>query len=615
MVISGTSRLKTVFGVRSFIVTAASAAVLLTGMAQAEPPEPLREAAMDAVLSNPEVDARWHAFRASGEEGRSAAGGFGPEVDANARWGYEERRFSGDRDDTFSRNPGGVDLTLTQMLYDGFETASEVRRLSEIERVRYFELLETIDEVALEAVRAFADVQRQLELVNLAQENFNAHQQVYDRILDRAERGVGRGVDLEQASGRLALAESNLLTERQNLHDVSARYYRVVGEMPAEVQVDLEGSFSESDIPESVNNALDEALTSNPAMFASMRNMRAASEQRGVARSAFHPRVDLQLRHAYENDVFEDDDIRSRDTSATVVMTWNLFRSGTDRARVRQFNEEFNEARDQQEIVCRNVRQTVSIAYNDIRSLQSQLNFLRQHRDTTDRVRTAYRQQFDIGERSLLDLLDTENEYFEASRAYANALHDLEVARAQVLNGLGRLTEHLDISRAELPSPADLGLVDESDLLTPDSICPPDSPQMVEHSEPTPAPEPTPEPMSVDSETLFGFDSAELTSEGEEALRGVIERINAMERVDSIEVGGHADRVGSADYNQDLSERRAAAVRDFLVDEGVDEGIITSRGYGQDQPIQECDADLSQSELLECLAPNRRVEILVEGSS
>ncbi|WP_019626058.1 TolC family outer membrane protein [Thioalkalivibrio sp. ALJT] len=454
--------------------------MIVGGSAQAAAPEPLRAAVLEAVLSNPDVQSQWHAFRAAGEEQSGARGRFLPEIDLNARTGYQSRRSNDDAFDSFSRNPRGVDITLTQMLYDGFETASEVNRLGEIQRVRYFELLETTEEIALEAVRAFADVQRQRALVELAQENYDAHKQVYDQILDQTERGVGRGVDLEQASGRLALAESNLLTERQNLHDVNARYYRIVGELPENERVDLVGSFSDEPVPATVQEALTAAITTNPAMFASLRNMEAAQEQRNVARSAFYPRLDLRLRHAYENDAFEREDIRTRDTSALLVMSWNLFRGGTDQARVRQFTEEFNQARDQHETVCRNVRQTVSVAYNDIRSLDSQLRFLRQHRDSSDRVRTAYRQQFGIGQRSLLDLLDTENEYFEASRAYINGQHDMEIARARALNGMGRLLGYLEISRSDMPSAAELGLVNDAARIDPDSVCPAEAPEMSE---------------------------------------------------------------------------------------------------------------------------------------
>ncbi len=457
---------------------AAAVALCVGGTAQAEAPEPLRQAAIEAVASHPDVQQRWHAFLAAGNERDGARGLFLPKVDLNARGGYHRQRYPRDDFEDFSRNPRAVDVTLTQMLYDGFGVRSEVVRLSEIQRVRYFELQEASHQAALEAVRAFADVQRQRQLVDLAQENYDAHKGVYDQVVEQTESGVARAVDLEQAAGRLALAESNLLTERQNLHDVNARYYRVVGMAPPPGRVDLQGVFPEELMPATPAEALTAGITMNPGMFASLSNMEAAQQQHNVARAAYHPRVDFQVRHGWSNDMLPREDVRTIDTLAQVVLTWNLFRGGTDKARVQQYTEEFDAARYRQEEVCRNVRQTVSVAYNDIRSLTTQLRFLRQHRNSSDRVRTAYRQQFGIGQRSLLDLLDTENEYFEASRAFVNASYDLEIANARALGGMGRLLDALNIARENMPTAEELGLGPDY-RIDPENVCPPEVPEMV----------------------------------------------------------------------------------------------------------------------------------------
>src|SRR5690606_23670439 len=99
----------------------------------------------------------------------------------------------------------------------------------------YFTLLHTVDTLALEAALAHLDVLLYRELERLAQENYQAHLETHAQIRERQESGVGRGVDLEQSTGRLALAQSNLMTEPANLNDVSQRYQRLVGDMPPPV--------------------------------------------------------------------------------------------------------------------------------------------------------------------------------------------------------------------------------------------------------------------------------------------------------------------------------------------------------------------------------------------
>src|SRR5690606_15816913 len=114
-------------------------------------------------------------------------------------------------------------------------------------------------------------------------------------------------------------------------------------------------------------------------------------------------------------------------------------------------------ARDLREKVCRDLRQTLTIAYNDTQRLKEQLGYLDQHQLSIEKAREAYRNQFDIGQRTLLDLLDTENEYFQARRAYVNARYDQGSAQARSLAGMGRLMQALQVAREELPTPAELG--------------------------------------------------------------------------------------------------------------------------------------------------------------
>jgi adhesin transport system outer membrane protein len=110
------------------------------------------------------------------------------------------------------------------MLYDGFATASDVKRLDKARLTRYFELVDAAENAALEAGRAYYDVMRYRLLLLLAESNYVEHRASYEQLLRRAQSGAGRRVDVEHAASRLALAELNLNTEAANLHDVTARF-------------------------------------------------------------------------------------------------------------------------------------------------------------------------------------------------------------------------------------------------------------------------------------------------------------------------------------------------------------------------------------------------------
>ncbi|MDO9221584.1 MAG: TolC family protein, partial [Thiobacillus sp.] len=268
------------------------------------------------------------------------------------------------------------------------------------------------------------------------------------------QAGVGRRVDLEQAGGRLALSQSNVLTEASNLYDVSARYQRIVGELPASELV-APAPFK-AGIPGSIEEALKLAYQGSPAFNAAIENVRSAQADARGRQSNFHPQLNLR---AVKDIGYNRDGIEGRrdDEIVELVLNYNLFNGGSDRARVRQYAERLSLSKDLRDKACHDIRQTLAIAFNDIHNIYRQLGYLDQHQLSIEKAREAYRKQFDIGQRTLLDLLDTENEYFQARRAYANATYDHAIAHARTLAGMGRLLTTLQVGHNGLPSAQELG--------------------------------------------------------------------------------------------------------------------------------------------------------------
>jgi len=428
----------------------------------------LKEAAQIAVLKNPEVQARWHAFREASEEIGVARGGFLPRVDLLAG-AVREKSEQRDVNTDLSYRSNETAVNLRQMIFDGFATYSEVKRLGKAKLVRYFELLDASENAALEAGRAYMDVVRYRYHVFLAEENYIQHQAAYDQLRQRAESGVGKRVDVEQAASRLALADVNLTTAYANLHDVSARYMRVVGEYPAKVMY-APAQLSKA-LPKTADAAVGDALKHNPALRASIENIEAAQYELQGSRAAFMPRLELVAR----KDNFSNylDGGERDDNRVELRASFNVFNGGSDVARTRQYRERKNISLDLREKACRDMRQTLAIAYNDTMRLNDQLSFIGLQVNLVEKTRTAYRDQFNIGQRTLLDLLNTQNEYFDARRSQVNADVDLSIAYLRSYAGMGRLLETIGLKRVEdenAPDPDDFTPVDLAQL------CPPTTP-------------------------------------------------------------------------------------------------------------------------------------------
>ncbi len=431
---------------QSLVISLAAALCAWSLPAAAQGSDPLRAAAEKAVATNPEVTARFNAYRAAADAVGIARGGFYPRLDLNASAGTERERDERLGPATSKVNRTAVGLSLTQLLWDGLGTSRDVDRLTHERLARYFELLEATEQTVLEAARAQFDVQRFRRLVQLAEDSYVQHRYAFAQIQSRVKAGVGRGVDLEQAAARLALAESNLATEQANLHDVTARYLRVVGEAPP-AQLSAP-PLLKNGVPASAGEAMNASLARSAAISASIESLRAVRSAGDGARAAYHPRVEARLRSTAGNNLDGVED-RTRNSTAEIVLNWNLFNGGSDQARVRQQVNLANQAADTRDRLCRDTRQVAAIAFNDTRKLTEQLVYLERNTLAIEKARDAYRQQFDIGQRSLLDLLNAENEVYTARRAYANAEFDLALAYARAQAAMSQLATQLGIARVD----------------------------------------------------------------------------------------------------------------------------------------------------------------------
>lgn len=401
----------------------------------------LPEAVESAILSNPEVLQAFHAFEASTYDSEAARGGYLPKVELTVSAGEENRN-----DPLLTKKFGRseVSLALRQMIFDGFSTRSEVKRLNMISRSKLMELESVSQKIALDSTRAFLDLLRYRTLTTLAEDNYVAHKIVYEQLVLKANAGVGKKSDVEQARSRLSLAEYNMNIEGSNLHDIEVRYQRLIGNLPPK---DIVMSVKlEKEIPKELPEAISRAQSGNPSLRAAYQDILAQKALVENKDSNFMPRLEVRARSDRGEDLNGVDGSHRNDT-IEFVMSWNLFNGNTDRNLKLKEQELLQSAYERRERTCRDVRLELEIAFNDIRKLIEQVNYLDSRQISIEKARDAYRKQFEIGQRSLVDLLNSENEVFESKRLYINALNDLNVAMARTHYHMGSILGVLGLQR------------------------------------------------------------------------------------------------------------------------------------------------------------------------
>lgn len=571
----------------------------------------LAKAVKEAMDYQPEIQAKLHAFSAATFDRREAFGGYLPSVDALASVGQANRQHDshgGESRSWYSRNY--AEVSLTQILFDGFRVRNQVAKAEHTSRMRYYELLDEAENKSLEVTGAYLDVLRYREMTRLAQVNLDNHRRVQGQIEQRADRGVSNNADLLQINGRVSLAESNLLTEIANLQTVSARFQRLVGRLPAEDMAEV--ATGQLVAPTDIQTVLNEGYANNPSLHAAFENIDVTESALKQAKSHRYPTFEFGASHgAYKNNNgFDGRDIsgssrgqRYGDESIVEIrMKYNLYRGGSDRAAERAALQRINQAQDLRDKACVDLRQTASIAHSDIGNLKVKQNALKSHRDGSVKVVKAYREQFDIGRRSLLDVLDSENEAFQAERAYAHGQYDLLAANARTLQSMGQLLNTLAVTAEGIPTLSDINA--DSRVADARGYCSNYGANNWDVSRYFNSQSPV-QVMDLSGDTLFDTGSAEIKTGSVASLERFVEMVKNNGKLREVQIVGHTDSSGSEATNRQLSLDRAIAVRDFMIAKGVNGTIISAQGVASSQPV-------ASNNTAQGRAENRRVTLTVK---
>lgn len=407
-----------------------------------------------ALESYPEVRGKLHAYGASRHDLEGSYSGYRPKLDVYAGIGRYNLDGSGYRYtlyNMFNHDYDGVSAVVTQPIYDGNLTNSSVKRYKYAKNMRYFDLLSTMEQVGYAAFHSHQDVVRYRELVALARENLGHHEEVLKKVKQRTKAGVDSSVNYDTAYGRVALARVNLITEESNLHDAETQYIRIVGETPA---ANLEDHAIEVTLPALPQESRKAALAGNYQLISYAENAKSMRHVVGEQASRMRPKVDVRAG-TYLNHDEDGSEGRKDKAFVELVLHWNLYNGGLDKENIKKAIEQYKESEELYNKLERDVVQSALIARNDIKNTEAQLPNLETHMKAAGVTRVAYTKQFEAGRRSLFDLLDAENEYFQAQMSYANARYNIKNMKAEYLAATGALLSHLSIALPAVPTIAE----------------------------------------------------------------------------------------------------------------------------------------------------------------
>ena len=420
--------------------------------------ESLTSVVNTAIATNPEVLIRTSGADARADEVRQARAGYLPSVDLTAGVGYENSRNattigafnnqqSRSKDQDRTRREAAI--TLRQIIFDGFATGSEVDRQNARKLAADYEVCSTSEDIALQATEAYTNVMKDQALALNAKANLDEHKRIVELIRQRGN-SMGTDADVAQAESRLLLAHANLIAADAALRDSKTVYQRVVGNLPAK----YERPTVPANMPMNMDEAVSQAMTLHPVMRITAADVDQAKAQYEASKSRFMPTIAAELGA----DWGKDQNGGKGDTynhTAMLRMSINLYNGGADKARKSQTSKFINEATEVRNRAMRQIQEEVRLSWVAVDSGSARLRQLVAHEKNAKRALGLYKQQFQAGSRTLLDLLDSQNEYFTAGNSKVRADYNQLYSQYRLLHSKGTLLSRL---QATLPVENNCGL-------------------------------------------------------------------------------------------------------------------------------------------------------------
>src|SRR6202167_1278721 len=407
--------------------------------------ETIESALTRAYEENPQLNAQRASVRAADEYVPQALSGYRPKVGAAATVG-EQRADLTDVTTTPTGNvytplgttatPYTYGLTVTQNVFNGFQTANRVRT-AESQVMAAREGLRVLEQtILLNGATVYMDVLRDTAVLQIQQDNVATLRQVFEQTQKRFSVGDVTATDVSQAKAQLASAEATLLAAGATLATSSANYRTIIGVDPHALSP---ASPVDRFSPPNLIGAFTLGDQSNPNITAGMYGVDVAYLQVKINEGALYPTMNIQA--AFQQSYQPLPGEQSLFTAGvTGQLSIPLYQGGAEYALIRQSKESAAQQRLNLDLVRRQVRGNISQAWAQLTAAKGELEKAKIAVAAAEATLNGMRKEARVGERTTFDVLNAQQVLVTARTTLVQAQHDRVLASYSLLAAVGRLS-------------------------------------------------------------------------------------------------------------------------------------------------------------------------------
>ena len=396
------------------------------------------------ILSeNPSLKATEFNYLQVGKDLKMAKNAYYPTLDAAARVGYERKRL----DDGVSKRRGdgrvsGASLTLVENIYNGGADMNRINSQSARLDSAAYTVAQAADRLTLSAANAYLQVLQTKRILDIEEENVKSHEEIYSQIKDRARSGYGVASEERQAGSRYTLAQSNYIAAKNNYEDALSTFEKLYGRKVAAKNLVMP-SFN-IPLPSTKEAVYNKAVLCNPTLLVQRSNIAMAESVVKEKNAPFLPKLDLVVSGAYDHSDVLYDNYEEQTFDALLRLNYNLYNKGNDKLDKEKSQLAVQQEQQTMDNLVRELKESLEFSWQNYVLNQEKMGYLNQHVEYAKATLDAYQDEFRIGRRDLINLLDAENEYNTALKEIATTETALSYAKYRLLDNMGMVSDSFE---------------------------------------------------------------------------------------------------------------------------------------------------------------------------
>ncbi|MEA1956619.1 MAG: TolC family outer membrane protein [Campylobacterota bacterium] len=404
----------------------------------------LNEAVNEVINTNPEVVEKVKKYNSLRSVNEQSYSGYYPTIDIEGEIGYEEISNSSTG---FVKKESDIDsarIVLKENIFNGFATQNLVDKSEAKLNSAKFDYLYNVNNKAYETIQNYIAILKNDAIISLSLGNIKVHEKILNDIKEKLDNNVGKISEHDRVAGRLAMANTQYIIKQNTLKEAVYIFHKLLGRF-IRLEELKKPTFNEKLLPLALDGTIKTQLEFHPQLLSTQYDVKAKEYDYEMSKKEFYPIIDFEVSKAISHNMSGVDG-KEDDFKAVVKARYNLYNGGYDEHEKQKRLSDIHLENEVKNRVKRTLLNDIQLSWSGYQVIEKQIPALRKNKYFMKKMLKAYKEEYKLGRRKLINILDAENEFYNAKVQLVEAEYNLLLQKFKILKAQGTLYRDLQAS-------------------------------------------------------------------------------------------------------------------------------------------------------------------------